>query len=581
MKRKCISMFLVTAMVTSLFSVGFADTGQVVRVVDEETSVPTFIGGIGEETRSLPLDKALESPASSEMTIEKSIDFETPAESSPLKTPETGVAGFYNQNQDLFLVKEKSNDYFDTNFKVNTEFQDDLGNKVVRTQQTIKGIPVYGYQQSVTVDKNGKTKSYSGNVVPGIDALQQTFDTSTQVSVTQAIEIAEKDLAFKPLYDYDPSATLMVYMNNGEPVLVYEVTLAFMSPEPGYWSYFVNAKSGEVVDKLNKIAHGTATTAQGTGVNGDLVNLNTYRVDDMWGTSYALFDATRGNGILIYDAANGSRLPGSIWWDSDNRFHSSYDAAAVDALSHAAQVYDYFNDVHGRKSFDNNNTRIKSTVHYGQDYANAFWNGQQMVYGDGDNSEYLALSAALDVVAHELTHAVTERTANLIYKNESGAINEAVSDIFGTLTEIHHNDKPDWFLGEDIAGPNNAAGMMRNMKDPGRISLPATFGSKYPEHYSERYTGTLDNGGVHINSSIINKWAYLVSEGGNHTGITVNGIGHEKLGKITYRALTVHMTQSTDFSDLRGIMIYTARELYGNGAEVTAVTNAFNAVGIQ
>ncbi|GKT27269.1 Peptidase M4 like protein, partial [Aduncisulcus paluster] len=112
------------------------------------------------------------------------------------------------------------------------------------------------------------------------------------------------------------------------------------------------------------------------------------------------------------------------WYDKDNELHDEYDGVAVDALVNAGIVYDYYSDMHGRKSFDDNDARIRSTVHYKKDYVNAFWNGYQMVYGDGDGQEYLPFAAALDVVGHELTHAVTEKTANLEYEGESGAINE-------------------------------------------------------------------------------------------------------------------------------------------------------------
>lgn len=202
-----------------------------------------------------------------------------------------------------------------------------------------------------------------------------------------------------------------------------------------------------------------------------------------------------------------------------------------------------------------------------------------MVYGDGDGQEYYPFAAALDVVGHELTHAVTEYTAGLQYQDESGAINEAMSDIFGTLIEFYANDDPDWLCAEDIVGPANGDIAMRSLEDPTVVSNGLT--GPYPDHVSEMYTGTQDYGGVHINSSIINKCAYLISEGGSHYGVNVNGIGQDKMGDIFYRALSAHMTSTTDFSQLREVTIYAATELYGSGSnEVQTVMDAFEAVGI-
>jgi bacillolysin len=180
----------------------------------------------------------------------------------------------------------------------------------------------------------------------------------------------------------------------------------------------------------------------------------------------------------------------------------------------------------------------------------------------------------LDVVAHELTHAVTDTTADLIYQNESGAINESMSDIFGTLVEYDTNNNPDWEIGEDIYTPNQGGDALRSMSDP------AKYGD--PDHYSVRYTGTQDNGGVHINSGIGNKAAYLLSQGGTHYGVKVTGIGTDKTGAIYYRALTQYLTPSSNFSQLRSAAVQSATDLYGAGsAEVASVNAAYNAVGVN
>ncbi|MED5043444.1 M4 family metallopeptidase, partial [Geobacillus stearothermophilus] len=288
---------------------------------------------------------------------------------------------------------------------------------------------------------------------------------------------------------------------------------------------------------------------------------------------YYLQDNTRGSGIFTYDGRNRTVLPGSLWTDGDNQFSASYDAAAVDAHYYAGVVYDYYKNVHGRLSYDGSNAAIRSTVHYGRGYNNAFWNGSQMVYGDGDGQTFLPFSGGIDVVGHELTHAVTDYTAGLVYQNESGAINEAMSDIFGTLVEFYANRNPDWEIGEDIYTPGIAGDALRSMSDP------AKYGD--PDHYSKRYTGTQDNGGVHTNSGIINKAAYLLSQGGVHYGVSVTGIGRDKMGKIFYRALVYYLTPTSNFSQLRAACVQAAADLYGSTSqEVNSVKQAFNAVGV-
>lgn len=197
-----------------------------------------------------------------------------------------------------------------------------------------------------------------------------------------------------------------------------------------------------------------------------------------------------------------------------------------------------------------------------------------MVYGDGDGNTFVPLSGALDVIAHELTHAVTDTSADLIYQNESGAINESMSDIFGTLVEYHFNNKPDWQVGEDIYTPNVAGDALRSMEDP-------TL-SGDPDHYSKRYTGTGDYGGVHINSGISNKAAFLLANGGTHYGVTVAGIGNDKAGDIYFRTLTQYLTPNSNYSHFRVSTIQAATDLYGaSSAEVASVKAAFSAVGVN
>jgi bacillolysin len=501
------------------------------------------------------------------------------------KAPETIVFDYLMEKQKTFKFKGNAK----LSFQVKEKQKDELGFTYLRIQQVYKGTPVYGAVITAHVNREGVLTALSGAPVANLDA-KQDLKQSKKVSKKQAVSTGEKDLiktvGIQPDYEYAPKSESVIYVKEGKAHYAYLVNYNFLAPEPGNWNYFVDAATGGILDKVNEIHEakngggkpggggaaggGTDTVGSGKGVLGDTKSLNTY----LSSSTYYLQDRTRGDGVFTYDASNRTRLPGSLWTDSDNIFNAGYDAAAVDAHYYAGTTYDYYLNTHNRNSYDGNGAALKSTVHYGRNYNNAFWNGQQMVYGDGDGSTFVSLSGGLDVIAHELTHAVTDTTADLIYQNESGAINESMSDIFGTLVEYDANNNPDWEIGEDIYTPNKSGDALRSMSDP------AKYGD--PDHYSVRYTGTQDNGGVHINSGIGNKAAYLLSQGGTHYGVKVTGIGTAKTGKIYYRALTQYLTPSSNYSQLRSAAVQAATDLYGAGsAEVSSVNAAYNAVGVN
>ncbi|SFB02802.1 MULTISPECIES: M4 family metallopeptidase [unclassified Bacillus (in: firmicutes)] len=484
------------------------------------------------------------------------------------------VLDYLENNKQSYKLGSKS---ASESFIVTLQEADQLGGSVVRLQQVYNGVPVWGSTQVARVDNNGVLQAVSGAVAPELDKKGLKSITKKK-SLQQAIQLSEADLGFKPVYEKAPISELVVLPVGSTAIYAYHVNLNFLDPSPGNYHYFINAQTGEVVNKFNAIdtaaakpaITGTNTVGTGLGVLGDTKSINT----TLSSGYYYLQDNTRGSGIFTYDGKNRNQLPGTLWQDADNNLSATYDKAAVDAHYYAGVTYDYYKSVFNRNSYDNNGAALKSTVHYSRNYNNAFWNGSQMVYGDGDGTTFIALSGGLDVIGHELTHAVTEKSSNLVYQNESGALNEAISDIFGTLVEFHDNRNPDFEIGEDIYTPNKANDALRSMSDPTK------FGD--PDHYSKRYTGTSDNGGVHTNSGIINKAAYLISQGGTHYGVSVSGIGNAKLGAIFYRANTTYFTSSTNFSQARAGLVQAAKDLYGaTSAEVTTVTNAFSAVGVN
>ncbi|MCF6136309.1 M4 family metallopeptidase [Alkalihalobacillus berkeleyi] len=494
--------------------------------------------------------------------------------SQPSKSaPEEIVYNYFNANKDKFKIGKKN---AKESFKVMDVQKDELGGKIVRLQQTYKGVPVFGSTQIAHVTDEGVLKVVSGSVIPELDK-QKTLKKKSKINSNKAVEIAEHDLGFDPVFEDKVKGKEVVYMKDGKAHSAYLVNMNFLTPKPGNWNYFIDKSTGEILHKYNDMhdVSGTNEVGSGTGVLGNTKSLQT----TLSGSTYYLQDNTRGGGIETYDMENRTffpqfYLPGTLWADSDNAFHQSYDAAAVDAHHYAGVTYDYYLGTFGRNSYDGNGATIKSSVHYSADYNNAFWNGSQMVYGDGDGTTFQELSGGLDVVAHELTHAVTDTSSDLIYENESGALNEAISDIFGTLVEFDYGVTPDFELGEDIYTPGTSGDALRSLSDP----------TKYgdPDHYSNRYTGTADNGGVHTNSGIINKQAYLLSEGGTHYGVNVSGIGKDKMGAIYYRMNTVYLTASSTFSQARAAAVQAATDLYGaSSPEVNSVNLSFDAVGIQ
>ena len=239
--------------------------------------------------------------------------------------------------------------------------------------------------------------------------------------------------------------------------------------------------------------------------------------------------------------------------------------AAVDAHANVAKAWDYYLKVHGRAGWDGKGTGPHATVHFGSQYDNAFFNGKQLVFGDGDGDAFSPLSAALDVVAHEYTHGVTAFTAKLANEGQSGALNEAISDIFGCFVTYGSGNGSDWQVGETIYHPNGRGQAMRDLQRPHATANPATM--------AEYQDTTDDQGGVHLNSTIVSHAAYLMTEGDGH----VAPLGPTAAQKIWYRALTRYLTSRATFLDAADATLRAAHDLGGGEASVRA---AWVAVGV-
>jgi bacillolysin len=300
--------------------------------------------------------------------------------------------------------------------------------------------------------------------------------------------------------------------------------------------------------------------------------------------THSLDDGTRGKGVVTQDAQNKQRPSGPVAFkDNNNVWGEAGDPernkAAVDAHYGAQMTYDMYKNILGRDSLDGKGEKLVSNVHIGTNYVNAFWDGQQMNYGDGDGKTAGPLTT-LDIAGHEITHGLTERTAGLIYRGESGGLNEAMSDIMGTGVEWYasqQNDavKFDWAVGEDAWTPKNgdATDALRYMDDPTKDDYSVDHYSNYPKQTE-----------VHGSSGIANNAFYLLANGGTNktSKQTVDGgIGIEKGLKIYGRALEHYMTPSTTFAQAREATIKAATDLYGaNSPEVAKVKESWAAVGV-
>jgi len=342
---------------------------------------------------------------------------------------------------------------------------------------------------------------------------------------------------------------------------------------------YVDAHNGNLVFSEDKICSVNVNATALTRYSGTQV----MQVDSFGQPIFRLRDESRGNGVQTFNLMNGTSYSNAVdFTDTDNFWSSTanQDDAAYDAHWGAQRSYDYFHTVHNRNSFDNAGAVIRSYVHYGNSFNNAFWNGSVMTYGDGDGYAFSPLTE-LDIVAHEITHGVTAFSSGLIYSHESGALNESFSDIFGVTVDFFVRPAQGSFtIGDQSYTPHAIGDGLRYMHHPNAAADPDTYQGLY------WYTGAADNGGVHINSGVQNFWYYLLCQGGsgiNDHGFaySVAGIGMDKARMIAYRNNSYYLTPSSQYADAAFYSLLAANDLYGNcSPEAMAVKNAWDAVGL-
>jgi bacillolysin len=472
------------------------------------------------------------------------------------------------------------------------------GRRHMRFTQTVNGVPVYGGDIARQTDAQGVTISIFGTLYEGID-----ISTEPRLSADRVHELVQERTGVQLGADRLPE--LVVLPRGGGYALVYIARVA--TPED-ITLYFIDANTGAVIDQRSDAHRQTADVGIGVGVLGERKKISasaqggTFVGSDRLRPPVIETYDMRGNLSRTIDFLNGFVALGAsdLASDSDNDWT---DGANVDAHVYAGYTYDYYFKRFGRRGLDNANIRIRSLTHpvnrddarnvsasiLGTFFVNAFYAGNGIfVYGEGlppnvtlGGQRWNFLAGSLDVVSHELTHGVTDYTSRLIYRGQSGALNEAFSDVMAASIVFFFQQPgtgaggADYLVGNDVVTP----GGIRNMENP------RVFGD--PDHFRDLYRGPDDNEGVHINSTIVTHAFYLAIEGGTNrtSGLSVQGIGsanREQMERVFYRAFTQLMPSNATFSTARAVTIQAAQDLYGAGsAPERAVIGAWTAVGVN
>jgi bacillolysin len=492
---------------------------------------------------------------------------------------ETTAFNLLEKKQNLFLIDQPEQEWEILHSK-----EDSLGFTQVQFSQTYEGLEVWPSSLTVQINPQGHAHVVTAAYAPTPNDL----DTKPNIPASSALQIAVTHLQTEGLPFSDSAhlenQQLLVYAPlTSNSHLAYSVNLHEGSGVD--WQVMIDAHSGEILTSINQVC---TAAAQGSGadVSGQVMPIELWFEDNQYSlinTKKSMHDEQRSDppgfqttvgGILIYDADNVSpqenpdnfnpRLVSSLAPDS------GFPADAVSASINLAKVYDYYEARHQRTSINGQGGNIMGITNV--PINNAYWQNDVITFGNKDNWAH-----ALDFAGHEMTHGVIEKTAGLIYENQPGALNEAIADIFGESVEaFQNNGTPDWKLGTVLNSP------LRDMRNPG--SLEIGLGRPYPARMSEfippndPFLDNLqgrDNGGVHLNSSIINHAFYQLAEG------LPESIGLPTAEQIFYRAVTTKLQKQSQFLDCRIACIQSAEELFGVGStEARQTAEAFNTVEI-
>ncbi|MEU3515463.1 M4 family metallopeptidase [Streptomyces sp. NPDC006654] len=453
-----------------------------------------------------------------------------------------------------------------------------------RYERTYAGLPVLGGDLVVHTSKTGKSEGVTRATKAAIKVASLKPGISTTKAEKAALTVAKSLGSSKSAAD---GARKVIWAGSGTPVLAYETVVGGFQDDgtPNQLHVITDAATGKKLFEYQGIENATGT---GKTLYSGTVSLTT----TLSGSTYSLTDASRGS-HKTYNLKHGTSGTGTLFtnttntWGTGTASSSSTDVtAAADAAYGAQETWDFYKDTFGRSGIKNNGVGAYSRVHYSSNYVNAFWDDSCfcMTYGDGDGNTHPLTS--LDVAGHEMSHGVTSNTAGLNYSGESGGLNEATSDIFGTGVEFYANnasDPGDYLIGEKI-DINGDGTPLRYMDKPSKDGGSADY-----------WSSSVKNLDVHYSSGVANHFFYLLSEGSGsktingvsynsptYNGSTVTGIGRAKALQIWYKALTTYFTSTTNYKSARTGTLSAAAALYGSGStEYNAVAAAWTAVNVS
>ncbi|MEU9349331.1 M4 family metallopeptidase [Streptomyces sp. NPDC048278] len=452
-----------------------------------------------------------------------------------------------------------------------------------RYERTYAGLPVLGGDLVVHTSKAGKTEGVTKANKATIKVASLKPQITAAKAEKSALTAAKTLGSTKQAAD---GARKVIWAGSGTPVLAYETIVGGFQDDgtPNQLHVVTDAATGKKLFEYQGIENATGT---GKSLYSGTVSLTT----NLSGSTYQLYDTTRG-GHKTYNLARGTSGTGTLFTDADNTWgtgaassSSTDQTAAVDAAYGAQETWDFYKNTFGRSGIKNNGVAAYSRVHYSSGYVNAFWDDSCfcMTYGDGSSNTHPLTS--LDVAGHEMSHGVTSNTAGLNYSGESGGLNEATSDIFGTGVEFYaanSSDPGDYLIGEKI-NINGDGTPLRYMDQPSKDGASANY-----------WSSSVKNLDVHYSSGVANHFFYLLSEGSGsktingvsynsptYNGSTVTGIGRDKALQIWYKALTTYFTSTTNYKSARTGTLSAAAALYGSGStEYNAVAAAWTAVNV-
>ncbi len=493
---------------------------------------------------------------------------------------------FLAENRDVFLLERPQDE-----LRVLKETSDEFGKHHIKFQETYGGIAIWGHDIVVHFEPSGDIYAINAHYAP---TTQDLDVTNISISSSDAIRIASRELGSRaPIITFDawqnqllgydgPSAEKYIWIDDRtqERHLIWHVRIRPTLRDN--WFYFVDARTGDILEKYNATAFDGPATASATDLNAVSRTINVYNV----GSTFYMIDGSRS----IFQPSQPDLLNdpiGALWTidlqGNDVSRNASFfnvtstnntwnDAVSVSAHYNVGEVFKYFFNTHNREAIDGNGTTIISVIHVtdnNQPMDNAYWNGVFMAYGDGSEA-FTPLAGGLDVAAHEMSHGVIQSTVNLEYKFQSGALNESFADVFGVMV-----DRDDWKIGEDVVlTAVFPSGALRDIEDPHNGGNSISDTGWQPAHMNEFLDLTIDqdNGGVHINSGIANRACFLIA----------NAIGREATERIYYRILdALYLNAQSNFVDMRLAAIRAATDLFGDpSAQVDAVRAGFDGVGI-